>query len=119
MFGWPLHEFKITAKISRFLLYQHIYKHHLPTGGAELQKVVQWPRAVINNLKPHTNYTFYVMAYNDRGASRHSDRVTEVTDEDCKSPSYLCHPKWGRFFMMLSYTILVYIATCLDCMNFW
>ena len=54
------------------------------TGGSELQMVVDQTRVNISHLKPNTNYTFYVMAYNDNGASYQSERVTQKTAEDRK-----------------------------------
>ena len=51
-------------------------------GGAELQKVVQDPRITIEQLQPNTNYSFYVVAYNDKSASQHSKTVTYLTEED-------------------------------------
>jgi predicted metal-dependent phosphotriesterase family hydrolase len=56
----------------------------LLSGGSELQKVVDQTNVTIAHLKPNTNYTFYVMAYNDNGASLQSERITQKTGEDCK-----------------------------------
>ena len=36
----------------------------------------------IEQLKPFTNYTFYVVAYTNDSASSHSQSVTQMTDED-------------------------------------
>ena len=52
------------------------------TGGTELQKVVEVTSVEVDQLKAFTNYTFYVVAYNNESASAHSQRVTQMTDED-------------------------------------
>ncbi|KAK2193930.1 hypothetical protein NP493_4g00006 [Ridgeia piscesae] len=57
--------------------------HFLPTkGGPELQMVIKDTKCVINQLHPHTNYTFYVVSYSSKGASQHSEVVTQATAED-------------------------------------
>lgn len=57
--------------------------HFSPTqGGAELQKVVQATRIVVDQLQPFTNYTFYVMSYNKKSPSLHSEYVQATTAED-------------------------------------
>ncbi len=53
-------------------------------GGAELQKVETVTSVNIDQLLPNTNYTFYVVAYNNESASNHSKPITQVTDEDSK-----------------------------------
>lgn len=57
--------------------------HYLPTsGGLELQKVAVNTSQLIDKLKPYTNYTFYVRAYNGRSASEQSEAITHMTGED-------------------------------------
>ena len=58
----------------------------LPVGGAEQQKVVQATRIVVDQLQPFTNYTFYVMSYNKKSPSLHSEYVQATTAEDGKTP---------------------------------
>ncbi|XP_013386337.1 protogenin B-like [Lingula anatina] len=57
--------------------------HYLPTqGGKEHQEVVKEPHKRITRLLPHTNYTFYVRAYNTYSSSRQSEEITQMTAED-------------------------------------
>ena len=49
-------------------------------GGAELQQVVvNGTRATVEHLQPDSMYTFYLLAYNSKGSSEQSDRVTLAT----------------------------------------
>ena len=54
----------------------------LAGGGAELQKVVTGTSVVVDQLRAHTNYTFYVVAYNEMSASEHTKSVMQLTAED-------------------------------------
>ena len=56
----------------------------LSPGGDELQRVVMTPHVILERLTPHTNYSFYVVAYNDRSASQHSKVVIATTLDDGK-----------------------------------
>lgn len=52
-------------------------------GGEENQLVesVNSTKSIVM-LQPHTNYTFYVRAYNNRGASEPSAYIVQATKED-------------------------------------
>ena len=39
----------------------------------------------VDQLRPFTNYTFYVVAYNNESASSHSQTITQMTGEDGKN----------------------------------
>ncbi len=61
--------------------------HYKATRGdsTEQQKVLQDKTSYkIEKLRPYTNYTFYVVAYNNESASQHSQYITQTTSEDSK-----------------------------------
>ncbi|RWS10328.1 protogenin-like protein [Dinothrombium tinctorium] len=65
------------------LIIQAYTVHYMPTeGGRESQKVAVDTSAIIDKLKPFTNYTFYVRAYNERSPSEQSESITQMTGED-------------------------------------
>ena len=51
-------------------------------GGAEHQRVVTVTSLLIDQLPPYTEYTLYLVAYNEVSASEHSQTITERTGED-------------------------------------
>ncbi|XP_064645830.1 protogenin-like [Lineus longissimus] len=58
--------------------------HYYPSEGTsvtEEQEVVQLSHHVMENLRPFTNYTFYVVAYTPAGASDRSRMVVQQTGE--------------------------------------
>ena len=39
-------------------------------------------QVTLEQLAPYTNYTFYVVAYNGKAASQHSELAYQVTEQD-------------------------------------
>lgn len=72
---------------------------YIVVGGPELQKVVEEPRAIIEQLQPNAAYMFYVVAYNERSASQHSEPITQMTLEDGRN-TVLCL----LFFVIIVWT---------------
>ncbi|XP_054720766.1 protogenin B-like [Uloborus diversus] len=57
--------------------------HYVPTrGGMEQDIVAVNTSLVIERLKPFTNYSFYVRAYNNKSASEPSQPIVQMTGED-------------------------------------
>ena len=51
-------------------------------GGIELQQVTNDNSLIVIKLKPHTKYEFFAIAHNSKRSSRHSEIVTQITDDD-------------------------------------
>lgn len=51
-------------------------------GGQEQNAVAVNTSHLIERLKPYTNYTFYVRAYNNKSASEPSKHIVQMTGED-------------------------------------
>uniref|UniRef100_T1IJK3 Uncharacterized protein n=1 Tax=Strigamia maritima TaxID=126957 RepID=T1IJK3_STRMM len=77
-------ELSWNASTSRNGLSIQAYTVHyaLTSGGDELQKVALTPSFIVDMLKPYTNYSFYVRAYNGRSASDQSETIVWTTGED-------------------------------------
>ena len=52
--------------------------------------MVPVPRIILEQLEPHTRYSFFVVAYNERTNSDHSLTVNCFTMEDGKSLTSTC-----------------------------
>lgn len=55
--------------------------HCSEKSGTEMAKLVKVTSLVLKHLKPFTNYTCYVTAYSDYGASKHSNKASYVTPD--------------------------------------
>lgn len=55
--------------------------HCSERSGTEMAKLVKVTSLVLQHLKPFTNYTCYVTAYSDFGASKHSKQVSYITPD--------------------------------------
>lgn len=64
-----------------FCKYIYIY-FLLISGGPEQNAVAVNTSLLIDRLKPYTNYTFYVRAYNNKSASEPSKPIVQMTGED-------------------------------------